>query len=278
MALATCDAFALSQHATFCPPPLHIQKKLCRATFHKRIFRKSSHHRHNDQYVYGPLDDIIDEIKSNIWGSPHDCSTDASLLDWANPLEVPSTWTVTPLPVSRLPSDQPLTVRKNRESRSSTSGSSMGDPIHFPRSGSRDDPFDGGPVGTASSVGTAPWPLLDACTSYESTHAPNTTETIGYFNITGVQGALEHADHNVGDRPVPTKRRPSRLRLFTGLTRLRRTETAETSGGSGDSSELASPATATSFEAHEVDRIGEEVLQEPSDDAVEAYVRKNARK
>ena len=66
MALAAIDTLGLSQHVDFCPPPLHIQKKPRRATFRRRIFHKPTCHRPNEQRVYGPLDDIIDEIRSNI--------------------------------------------------------------------------------------------------------------------------------------------------------------------------------------------------------------------
>ncbi|KAL6158870.1 hypothetical protein ACJQWK_04068 [Exserohilum turcicum] len=53
-------------HAPLCPSPLHIQKKPRKATFRQRIFRKSTHSYDGDPYVFGPLDDIIDEIKSDI--------------------------------------------------------------------------------------------------------------------------------------------------------------------------------------------------------------------
>ena len=269
MALATLDTPGLSQHAAFCPPPLHIQKKPRRATFHKRIFRKSTHHRPNDQYVYGPLDDIINEIRSNIWESPHDYSTEAYLLDRATPLEVPSTWTAIPLPVSRLPSNQPLTIRKNRESRSSASGSNMGDPRHFSRSSSQDDAFGGGPVVAPASAGTISWPLLDEPTSYRTADAPETSGAAGL----NAQEAFRSISQNTEDRNIPTKRRPSVLRLFTGLSRLRRTDTGEISSG-GDTSDLVSP---TSLEAHN-DNRSEDASQEPGEDAVEAYIRRNARK
>jgi hypothetical protein len=273
MALVGLDTLGLSQHAAFCPPPLQIQKKSHRATFRKRIFRKSIHHRHNDQYVYGPLDDIIDEIRSNIWESPHNHSIETSVLSWAAPLEVPSTWTVAPLPLSRLPSNQPLTIRKNKESRSSVSGSNMDDRMYFSRSSSQDDALNSGPVRTPAS--TAPWSLFDDPLSYKTAHAPETSSAAGESNHVGAQKALDDDIRAAEARSVPTKRRPSVLRIFTGLSRLRRTDTDETSGSSGDASDLASP---TALEAHDEDNIREQVWQEPSDDAVEAYVRKNARK
>lgn len=271
MAPAALDSSSPSQHSAFCPSPLHIQKKPRRATFRKRIFRKSTPHQVDNNYVYGPLDDIINEIRSGMWESSDDYSTEASHLGWAAPLEVPSTWTVTPLPVSRLPSNQPLTIRKNRESRSSTSGSSMGDHTNFSRTSSHDNAFNGGPVAAPAS-GTAPWPLFDAPVSYETTHAPDASGNAG---CTCQIEAAENLDQNADDRPVPTKRRPSVLRLFTGLSRLRRTDTGETSGSSGGASDLASP---TRLSAHNEDGVNEDLSPEPSDDAVEAYIRKHARK
>ncbi|KAF3034622.1 hypothetical protein E8E12_006335 [Didymella heteroderae] len=225
----------------------------------------------DDKYLYGPLDDIINEIRGDIWESPHDYKAEASHLGWAAPLEVPSTWTVTPLPVSRLPSNQPLTIRKNRESRSSTSGSSMGDHMNFSRTSSNDNALNGGPVGAPASMGTAPWPLFDAPVSYEIAHAPDAPGNNAHTcNIEPAENLSQDAD----DRSVPTKRRPSVLRLFTGLSRLRRTDTGETSGSSGDASDLASP---TRLETHNEDEVGVELSPEPSEDAVEAYVRKYAR-
>ena len=273
MALVGLDTLGLSQHAAFCPPPLQIQKKSHRATFRKRIFRKSIHHRHNGQYVYGPLDDIIDEIRSNIWESPHDYSTETSVLSWAAPLEVPSTWTVAPLPLSRLPSNQPLTIRKNRESRSSVSGSNMDDRMYSSRSSSQDGVFDSSPARAPAS--TAPWPLFDDPSSYKMTHAPETSSATGGSSHAGAQKAPDDDIRIAEARTVPTKRRPSVLRIFTGLSRLRRTNTSETSGSSGGASDLASP---TAREDHNEDYIREQVWQEPSDDAIEAYVSKNARK
>lgn len=239
--------------------------------FRKRISRRSTHHQVDNNYVYGPLDDIIDEIRSGIGKSTSDYGTEASHLGWAAPLEVPLTWTVTPLPMSRLPSNQPLTIRKNRQSHSSTSGSSMSDNTNFSRTSSRDNAFNGGPVAAPAS-GTAPWPLFDAPVSYETTHAPDASGNAGR---TCQIEAAENLDQHADDRPVSSKRRPSVLRLFTGLSRLRRIDTGETSGSSGDASDLASP---TRLSVHNEDDVDEELSPEPSDDAVEAYIRKHARK
>ena len=48
--------------------------------------------------------------------------------------------------------------------------------------------------------------------------------------------------HSTEDCKLPNKRRPSVLRLFTGLSRLRRSNTGETSGSGGDTSDPWSPA------------------------------------
>lgn len=269
MALVGLSASSLSQHTAFCPPPLHIQKKPRRAKFRKRIFRKSSHHIPIDQYAYGPLDDIIDEIRNNIWESPLGYSAATSQLELAGPLGVPLTWTVTPLPVSRLPNKQPLTVRKNRESRSSASDSSMGDPTHIPRRSGEDDVFYGDPVGRAASTADTAWPLLDVHASYRPADAPNALDA-GLSR----QTTSESTDQAAEERTVPSRRRPSVLRLFTGLSRLRRTNTGDTSGSSGDTQSQVSPS---SSEAHE-DDASEDILQEPSEAAVEAYIERNARK
>jgi hypothetical protein len=195
MAPAALESFALSQQSVFCPLPLHIQKKPRRAAFRNRIFRKSTHHQVDGKYVYGPLDDIINEIRSDIWESPHDYSNEASHLGWAAPLEVPSSWTVTPLPVSRLPSSRPLTIRKNRETSSSTSSSSMGDHTNFSRTGSRDNAFNGGPVGAPASTGTTPWPSFDAPVSYETAHVPDASGNAGQTcQIENTENLSQNAD------------------------------------------------------------------------------------
>lgn len=64
--IATTSGSVLPPHDHLCPSPLHIHKKQRKATFRRRIFRKSTHSDISDQYVFGPLDDIIDEIKSDI--------------------------------------------------------------------------------------------------------------------------------------------------------------------------------------------------------------------
>ena len=66
MIATTAAGSLLFPHTPLCPSPLHIQKKPRKASFRRRILRKSTHSYVGDQYVFGPLDDIIDEIKSDI--------------------------------------------------------------------------------------------------------------------------------------------------------------------------------------------------------------------
>jgi hypothetical protein len=151
----------------------------------------------------------------------------------------------------------------------------MDDSLPSSQGSGQDDVFDGGPVGALTSTGHTPWPLFDAPTSYRSAHAPYNVEGVNRSKDTTATVASQRSSHDVEEHPVPTRRRPSVLRLFTGLSRLRRTDTGETSGSSGNTSDLTSPV---SLEAHEETEDAGEVLQEPGDDAVEAYIRKHARK
>lgn len=270
MALSAFDTSSLSQQTAHLPQPLHIQKRPRKATFRKRLTRKSIYHRSSGSYVYGPLDDIIDEIRTNIWESPPDHSAAASLLGWPASLELQSTWTVTPLPVSRIPSDQPLTVRKNRESRSSASGSSMGEPMRQLRNSMQDDAVDGGPV-SLSMPDTTPWPLIDATAS----HNVACLSKDPVANASAAHGVLESSSQYTEDTRVPTKRRPSVLRLFSGLSRLRRSDTGDASGGYGSAETPSlSPPSCEQHNKNDVD----DASQEPSEDAVEVYIRKHARK
>lgn len=269
MALTAFDTSSLLSQAAFYPPPLHIHKKLRRATLRKHIFRKSIHYKPKESSVYGPLDDIIEEIRSNIWELPHDYSCTAPFLDWSASLELPDTWALTPMPISRLPNNRPLTIRKNRESRSSTSSSNMGGTAHPFRNDMREDAFNGGSV-TLPATDTAPWPLLDASESYDITQQSSLLDVNTPASPEAFDGTLQ----SMGDHKLPSKRRPSVLRLLTGLSRLRRTDTGETSVSGGDMSEPLSPTSFETYKEHDVDGAS----REPSEDAVESYVRKHAHK
>lgn len=278
----------LSPQVDLCPSPLHIRKKTCRATFYRRIHRKSSYRPYCGS-VCGPLDDIINEITGDIWGVPLECnpglsllereSTSEALLTWQHPLKAPSTCTVTALPVSRIPSDQPLTVRKNKNSRSTTSGSSLGYPMSSSRDSSRPKPApaESTCVSSPANEPSTPWPLFDA-SSHADVSENNSSTSILCTDYTLVQQALGGIQQ--GDSPSqPGKRRSSRLRLFTnGFPRLRRAGTGDTSG-SNASVQTSSPIT-TSLATRDESNKNQisEPESSPSDAAVEAFMRKHARK
>ncbi|KAL5374810.1 hypothetical protein DPSP01_011646 [Paraphaeosphaeria sporulosa] len=230
------------------PSPLHIRKKPRRATFYRRIIHKSLY-KLQDEAVYGPLDDIITEITSDIWASPSEWNLDSTLRGLAeplgkyfeghNPLKAASTCTVStvmplpvstvmplsvstvmPLPVSRIPSNQPLTIRKNRSSRSTASESSATYSIMaISRSSNGNEASDSSKVCANLTSPPTPWAQVDALSRPE----PEPTS----FNLTicpaqtPAQQALEEVQH--AEEPKLAKRRSSRARLFPGgLTRLLR--------------------------------------------------------
>ncbi|CAN9128971.1 unnamed protein product [Alternaria sp. RS040] len=263
-----------SDRTPLCPPPLTIQKKSRKATFRRRIFRKSTPTSSDDQYVFGPLDDIIDEIKSDIWELPPDYSFESSVFDWARPLKAP--WSVTPLPVSRTPSDHPLTIRKNRNSRSSASGSSLGHSMASPRNNSYDEPESGGPVRSVHTTEFPPWPSTDMLSS-KAMHASKPPDFAAGAEHMSAQQALEKVNSKPEHRAEPPKRRMSKLRLFTsGLPLLRRQNTGDTSVDVGDTPDSSSPTGTTSLAFHVGIEEGSSV-EYPGDEAVEAYLLRNAR-
>lgn len=210
--------------AALCPPPLSIQKKSRRPTFRRRIYRKPTHSDHN---ALGPLDDIIDQIKNDIWNS------------------MPPSWTVTPLPISHIPNDQPLTIRKNRNSRSSASDSSADDPREYSPKSSRNEATYGGTV----------------------------EFTVG-AELSSAQQALENVMKNAITRPDAAKRHPSRLRPFTHGPLRSRTGTGDSTC---DASATASLVADMCLAAHEKTGINLDA-RESSEDAVEVYMRRHVRK
>ncbi|KAF1911374.1 hypothetical protein BDU57DRAFT_565985 [Ampelomyces quisqualis] len=263
MASAAISSFLLPHPATLCPPPLHFQKRARRTTIRRRMLRKPTHH--TSHPAHGPLDDIIAEIKNDILESPPDCTAYSSLLDWTNPLKAPPTWAVTPLPVSRAPRDQPLNIRKNRNSRSSTSGSSTGEQMSSSRNNSQE-------------AGAAPWPSLDVAVPHCSSGPSLASNSTSFDEHASAQRVLENtfdrADRS-GENGRP--RRASRLRLFTnGFPRLRRTGTGETSASTDGTSDFTLPS-ATTASPVEYERSQFHLdASEPSDEAVDAYMRRNA--
>ncbi|KAI2476812.1 Ubiquitin-protein ligase [Pyrenophora tritici-repentis] len=220
---------------------------------------KSSHKHCDNEYVFGPLDDIIDEIKSDIWESPSDCGFDLSVLDCACPLEAPLLWTTAPLPVSRIPKDHTLTIPKHRNSRSTASGSSLGDPMAHPYSTGHDAPVNGGPV-------RSPHTTTVGVTSYEPA-ASNSSTPPKYVTA---QQALENVVSYDGGPVEPPRGHTSMFRRLTsGLTLLRRQGTGDTSV-SINAPEASSPTTASTLATHDEDS------NDPNDAAIEAWLWRKA--
>lgn len=263
-------------YATLCPPPLSIQKKPRRATFRQRILRRSVAHESSNQCLFGPLDDIIDVIKTDLWDSPPRYSFPSASFNWGQLSTSPSAWAVTPLPLSRNPSDRPLTIRKHRNCRSSASESSMGDPAVRSRNASHEEATNGGPVGAV------PWPSLDSLTLCEFGSAPAPHLSNGMANsqrLTARSGSQDSGHEKVIGTELKT-RRPSRLRLLTnGFPRLRRMGLgdASTDGSAGNTVDSLSSTDVTLRGPHNAleESPDEEI---PSDEAVETYIRNNARK
>ncbi|KAH4175950.1 hypothetical protein HBI29_034530 [Parastagonospora nodorum] len=264
MAATMLDSFLLPHPTILCPPPLQFQKKPRKTTIRRRMLRRATQTQR--QTVHGPLDDIIAEIKSDIRESPPEFVASPLFLDWGNPLKAPSTWAVTPLPVSRAPSNQPLTIRKNRNSRSSASGSSMGDSTSYSRNSSHDELVSNNTVGT-------PWPSFDGSLPHVPTKVSNISHTTSYTENAIAQRSLESAvERATSTGGTVPQRRPSRLRMFTnGFPRLRRMGTGDTNTSTVDVSESASPNTVATTPP-----AGSEDSYEPSDEAVNAYMKRNA--
>lgn len=228
MAALAVNPFLLPHPATLCPPPLQFTERTRRITVRRRILRKPTRSQHAG--VQGPLDDIIAEIKSNILELPPDCARKPILLNWGNPLKAPSTWAVTPLPVSRAPSDRPLAIRKNRENRSSASGSSMGDPTSISRNNSSEQGTTTTGPDECSDAATSPWPTLNTTglTGFAGTAKSSASVLDGHITAQRPpEGILDRVDSNTKSG---TQRRPSRLRRITnGFPRLRRIGTGDTS-------------------------------------------------
>jgi hypothetical protein len=266
MASIAVSRFLLPHPATLCPPPLHLQQRTRKTTNRTRIFRKPTSH--SQSYVsHGPLDDIIAEIKNDILELPPGYSTLSSSGNWSNPLKAPSTWAVTPLPVSRAPSDQPLTIRKNRNCRSSTSESSAGDSMSSSRNNSQD----------VNVTGTTPWPLFDASETHGSANSANTFNTTTHPDHGTTQPTLENAMYRAA-RPTDTagQRRPSRLQMLRrGFPRLRRMGTGDTSVSTGD---VAEPSSAIAKTTSPIGHEGFSDSQNPNDGAVDANTRRTTDK
>jgi hypothetical protein len=241
MASAAVGNFLLPYPATLCPPPLQLRKKARQTTFRRRILSKSTVSR--NQHIHGPLDDIIAEIKSDIREFTS-CEPVCPIYpDWTKPLKAPSTWAATPLPVSRAPSNQPLTIRKNRNNRSFVSGSSVEDHMSFSRNSSQDEITCSCTVGTSPPPSNTPWPLFHATERYEPGTNTNASNVTAHNGHNAARHNLEKSVERKEGQSAPTnQRRPDRLRLFTsGFPHLRRTGSGETSASTDDASVTTSP-------------------------------------
>ncbi|KAF2786460.1 hypothetical protein K505DRAFT_318426 [Melanomma pulvis-pyrius CBS 109.77] len=227
-------------HAALCPPPLHIQKRPRRSSVRRSLFRTSSHTAGCGDEVYGPLDDIIDEITGDIWRLPPAFTLDSSLLEWPNPLKASATWTVTTLPVSRIPSDVPLTIRKQRHSRSAASGSSYSNAMSNPRNPSENQPGDAVGVSPSSILPDASWPELEPSVSQPATeHERESLDGTDYNNQLPARQNIRSLFRK-SDDPIPSESRSgsqSRLRKLTNaLPPLLRRGTGNSIESSGTAS------------------------------------------
>jgi hypothetical protein len=145
----------------------------------------------------------------------------------------------------------------------------MGEHTQQMRNSVHKDALDEGPVGLPGTD-MASWPLLETPAPCETAQSSSLVNP----NTTAMQEASRNTMHGTEDCTLPNKRRPSVLRLFTGLSKLRRTNTGETSGSSGD---MSDPWLPTVLPDHNEDAVGDE-SEEPSEDAVESYIQKHARK
>ena len=134
------------------------------------------------------------------------------------------------------------------------------------------------PVDDQHHMGSTSWPLLDVVSSYEFAPTPSTTSSAVSSNHTAQVALQTVIQNDTHDRRETSKRRPSRLRLFTnGFPRLRRTGTGDTQCSMGEASNAVCPASGAPNTAFDTREEGEDA-KDPSDEAVEAYLRKHARK
>jgi len=143
----------------------------------------------------------------------------------------------------------------------------MGDSTSYSRNNSHDP---------ATNSNTTDAPLIPSSARRPSiVRAPstNTSYTTLRAEVSTAQQSLEDIIEN---RPeVAVQRRTSRLRKLTNaLPRLRRVGTGETSSSFDDASGSNEFATNSSVTSPD-EATG---LEEPSDEAVEAYLRRNAHK
>lgn len=143
----------------------------------------------------------------------------------------------------------------------------------YSRNNSHDNLKNGGPVRSLHTTAPPPWPLIDVPLR-GTAHALDPPTFAAGAEHMSAQQALEKVISN----PNPPKRRMSKLRLFTsGLPLLRRQNTGDASAGAGDTSDTTSPTATAALAAHVEIEEGSAV-EHPDDQAVEAYLLRNARK
>jgi hypothetical protein len=146
----------------------------------------------------------------------------------------------------------------------------MGDSTSYSRNVSHEEAANSGAPGAPHTADGARRPSIARAPS------TNTFHTTVRAELSNAQQILEDI---IESRPeVAVQRRTSRLRKLTNaLPRLRRTGTGETNSSIDDASasteQVASSSVTSPDEA--TAHLG---LEEPSDEAVEAYLRRNAHK
>ncbi|CAI6326952.1 unnamed protein product [Periconia digitata] len=224
MASQQCVAVSAPPSIDFYPLPLHIRRKSPEAAFYSQIDRKltSPPLRNND----GPLDDIIKQISCELLTVPYkpssarsSCGSEdflESLLGWQDPSDHLLSHTVLPLPVSRRPSNQPLIVRKHRNSRSTASSSCLSNTMGWSLGNSRKESTNTS-NSSANPRADSPPPSRPLASD------PNVSES-------NPAAGSDHARLVPGPRAPrnddQNKESTSRNRLFSwGLSRFRRSHT-----------------------------------------------------
>jgi hypothetical protein len=288
----TATSVYLAQHLALFPAPLHIRRKSRKLIFRRLAQRKITHARPGDNRQHGPLDDIIDEISSDIWGSTQENNLD-SVFEWQLGLGTAFPWSVAPLPVSRIPSNQPLSVRKTRysnsNSRSTESGSTVSEAmVSFrSRSSSKSD-YDG--LGTTngqrlrSSLSSSNRPTISAPMPLSQSITPVQTSLDMGCTATGQTSSTVLETSAGSSQACEPQSQPLRKRLFSlsnsmGKMRLR-TNTNDTSKtripSSNSPPELASQGPSSANIKAEVDEAHDYIP--PTTEAVGAWISSNAKR
>lgn len=123
-----------------------------------------------------------------------------------------------------------------------------------------------------------PWPLTDV-PSTESTRAPRVHGPANAPERVSAQQALESVHHaNEDDNEQPRRRKSSKLRLLANsLPLLRRQGTGDTIASTGNTLDTLSTTVSATSAAHSETEAGS-MTEGVSDDAVVAYLARNARK